>query len=65
MNYTVEVWKSKTVRQWWRERFYWIVRHENGNVLLTSEMYHNRQDCIDVAHRFARHCKCEYESVNS
>ena len=65
MSYTVEVWKSKTVWQWWRERYFWIVRHENGNILLTSEMYHNRKDCIDIAQRFARQTKCEYEAVNS
>jgi uncharacterized protein YegP (UPF0339 family) len=60
--YTVEVYKSKKVWQWWKQRFYWVVRHENGQLLLTSEMYHNKQDCLEVAGRFARICKCEYHS---
>ena len=62
MIYTVEVYKSKTVWQWWKQRFYWLVRHENGNILLTSEMYHNKQDCFDVARRFAKHNKMEFNS---
>ena len=65
MNYTVEVYKSKTVWQVWRERYYWLVRHENGNILLTSEMYHNKVDCVEIARRFARANKMEFTQVDA
>lgn len=58
MIYTVEIHKAKRV--WSKERYYWIVRHENGNILLTSEMYHNKVDCVDIARRFSRHNKLEF-----
>lgn len=49
--YTVEIHKSKKL---FSQRYYWLVRHDNGKILLTSEMYHNLQDVIEVAGRFSR-----------
>ena len=62
MIYTVEVHKSKKL---WKQRWYWKVLHENGNILLTSEMYHNKVDCVEIARRFARANKMEFTQVDA
>lgn len=62
MIYTVEVHKSKS---FWTQKWYWRVLHENGNILLFSEMYRNQKDCVDVARRFARHNKLEFTQVDA
>lgn len=36
-----------------RKKYYWRMRHENGNILLTSAKYHNRQDRDSVANNLA------------
>jgi uncharacterized protein YegP (UPF0339 family) len=48
--YTVEIHKS---RKFLKQRFYWLVRHTNGQPILISEMYRSYQSAYDTANRFA------------
>ena len=41
--------------KWW----WWVVRHKNGQIILTSEMYTRKASRTRVANRFAKLCGLE------
>jgi len=47
--YTIEVFKGSD------EQYYWRIKHNNENTLVTSEGYVSKAGAIEVAMRFYRH----------
>ena len=37
-------------RRFRRPQFYSVILANNGNVIFTSELYHNKTDCYNAAH---------------
>ena len=58
--YTVEVKKSK--RPFRKAKYYWRVKAINGQILLTSEMYVNKNFVIDITKRFAADLDASWKS---
>lgn len=59
--YTVEALKSKSL--WTKQKFFWRVKAANGQIILTSEMYVNKEFVIQTSKRFAILLNCEWENL--
>lgn len=52
--YKIEVQKGRT-------RWFWRLKHHNGNILAHSETYSTKAGAMGTADRLARYLKCKVE----
>jgi len=58
--YTVEIKTSKKL--FGKQKYYWRVKAINGQILLTSEMYVNKNFVVDLTKRFAADLDAAWKS---
>lgn len=51
--YAIEIRRARHTElklfRWKRlQKYYFLIRHRNGNVICHSKTYHNKRDCIDT-----------------